>query len=274
MSFNTLFQPKLNPFRIFIYSHKEGSISLKTFTQEKIFSSKLSNLHSDLTYCNSYHNLLLSEGNDFWIINHSSFQIRHKKMPVQKKHHSMIFVPSKGPNTKEGKVFIIGGENKKSFYFDLKKNYFINWAETNEVHKKPALIQIGDYLYIIDSVKNNKLCFERTKLSDNNKKWELILPEYDPNIISNFPSQSFATSIDTNGRIIFLGGDNVNMEKNNTYVYDIKENRIFLSDKGTNDCMSFNDKTFYLFDNQYSVALPEDLDEIREIAIVDKKNNP
>ena len=268
MNFSRLLQPKLNPFRLFIYSQKEGSIILKTFPPNKISSYKLSNLKSEPTYCNSYQGLFISQGNDFWIIDNSSFQIRYKRMPREKRNHSMIFIPC---NFQEGKIFIIGGGDKKTFYYDLKKNYFINWAETNELHYNPALVQIGDYLYIFDSVKNNKLIFERTKLTDNNKKWEIITPNYDQNILSNFPSQTFAASIDSNGRIIFLGGNNINMEQNNTYVYDIKENKIYLSEKGTNDNMNFNDKTFYLIDNQYSVALPEGLDEFREIAIVDKK---
>ena len=268
MNFSRLLQPKLNPFRLFIYSQKEGSIILKTFPPNKISSYKLSNLKSEPTYCNSYQGLFISQGNDFWIIDNSSFQIRYKRMPREKRNHSMIFIPC---NFQEGKIFIIGGEDKKTFYYDLKKNYFINWAETNELHNNPALVKVGDYLYIFDSVKNNKLIFERTKLTDNNKKWEIITPNYDQNILSNFPSQTFAASIDSNGRIIFLGGNNINMEQNNTYVYDIKENKIYLSEKGTNDNMNFNDKTFYLIDNQYSVALPEGLDEFREIAIVDKK---
>ena len=268
MNFSRLLQPKLNPFRLFIYSQKEGSIILKTFPPNKISSYKLSNLKSEPTYCNSYQGLFISQGNDFWIIDNSSFQIRYKKMPREKRNHSMIFIPC---NFQEGKIFIIGGGDKKTFYYDLKKNYFINWAETNELHNNPALVKVGDYLYIFDSVKNNKLIFERTKLTDNNKKWEIITPNYDQNILSNFPSQTFAASIDSNGRIIFLGGNNINMEQNNTYVYDIKENKIYLSEKGTNDNMNFNDKTFYLIDNQYSVALPEGLDEFREIAIVDKK---
>ena len=268
MNFSRLLQPKLNPFRLFIYSQKEGSIILKTFPPNKISSYKLSNLKSEPTYCNSYQGLFISQGNDFWIIDNSSFQIRYKRMPREKRNHSMIFIPC---NFQEGKIFIIGGGDKKTFYYDLKKNYFINWAETNELHNNPALVKVGDYLYIFDSVKNNKLIFERTKLTDNNKKWEIITPNYDQNILSNFPSQTFAASIDSNGRIIFLGGNNINMEQNNTYVYDIKENKIYLSEKGTNDNMNFNDKTFYLIDNQYSVALPEGLDEFREIAIVDKK---
>ena len=271
MKFSKLFQPKLNPLRFFIYSIKEGTITLKTFSSEKISSSKLSNLTTQFTYCNSYNDLFISEGNDFWIINHTSFQIRHKKMPIKKNNHSLKFVQPPNPSSGEGKIFIVGGENKKSFYFDLKKNYFINWAETNELHKNPSLIQTGDYLFIFERGKNNKLIIERTKLTDNKKHWEIIIPNYDENIIKNFPSGTFATSLDSNGRVIFIGGNNINMESNNSFIYDIKTNKIFLSEKGTNDNMNFIDKSFYFIDNQYNVALPEELEETREIAFVDKK---
>jgi len=195
MNFSKLLQPKLNPFRIFIYSQKEGTITLKTFFPEKMTSSKLSNLNPGFTYCNSYNDLFVSEGNDFWIINHTSFQIRYKKMPIKKNNHSLIFVPCPNCQSGEGKIFIVGGENKKSFYFDLKKNYFINWAETNELHRNPALIKIGDYLYIFDSGKNNKLIFERTKLNNDKKQWEKIIPNYDENIIKYFPSENFAEAL-------------------------------------------------------------------------------
>ena len=265
MNYTKLFLPKLNPFRLYIYSFKENSIILKTFSQDKLASTKLSNLNSSFAYCNSYNNLFISEGNDFWIINHSSFQIKYKKMPIQKKAQSLIFVKNG-----DGKIFVVGGGDKKSFYYDLKKNYFINWAETNMLHTNPALINIGDYLYILDSVKNNKLIFERTKLTDNKKQWEIIEPKYDENILKNFPNESFGVSLDSKGKIIFIGGNNINMENNATFAYDINENRISLSNQGTNDNMKFIDKTFYIFDNKYNVGLPEDLDEIKEIAFVDK----
>ena len=48
--------------------------------------------------------------------------------------------------TDSSKVFLIGGSDKKTFYYDLKKNYFLKWAETNEFHIKPALMKIDDYL--------------------------------------------------------------------------------------------------------------------------------
>ena len=59
----------------------------------------------------------------------------------------MIFIPPLNSQKENGKIFIVGGDDKKSIYYDLKKNYFLNWAPTNEIHIKPALIQIGEYLY-------------------------------------------------------------------------------------------------------------------------------
>ena len=188
-------------------------------------------------------------------------------MPIQKTGHSLSFIPNE-----DGKIFIVGGNDKKSFYYDLKKNYFLNWAETNFIHINPALINIGEYLYIIDTNKNNnnKIIFEMTKLNAKKKTWEIIEPKYDENIINNFINEFYGVSLDSKGNIIFIGGNNINMENNTTYVYNIDENRIHLSNQGTNDNMIFKERTFYFYDNNYNVALPENLDEIKEIAFVDK----
>ena len=269
MIFNKILQPKHNPFGLYIYSIKDNSIIYKSFSPEIISLSKLSNYKGEGTYCNSYNYLFISESNEFWVVNHSTFQIRYKKMPVKKNNHSIIYIPSSNPNVPEGKVYIVGGNDKKSFYYDLKKNYFLNWAPTNELHKKPAVLQIGDYLYLFDSIQIKDFCFERTNLLNNSPQWEKIIPKIEPNIIY-FPSQTFAASLDNNNKVVFLGGDNIDMANNNTFIYDIDENRIYLSEQGTNDNINFIDKTFYEIDNQYNVALPEGLDELKEVAIIDK----
>ena len=271
MSFTKLFQPKQNPFGLYIYTHKDSSLSLKLYSQEKLSESKLSNFKGDGAYCNSFTHLFISESKDFWIINHSTFQIRYKKMQIPKKNHSMIFIPPLNSDNGGGKIFIVGGADKKSIYYDLKKNYFLNWAPTNEIHIKPALIQIGEYLYLFNSVQNNQnFCFERTKLTDVKPHWEKIIPTIDQNILSNFPKNTFAVSLDDNNNIVFLGGDNINMPNNASYIYNLNQNKIYLSQNGTNDCMNFVDKTFYKINETY-IALPEDLGESKEIAIIDRK---
>ena len=60
-------------------------------------------------------------------------------MPSNKINHSILFLIANDINEW---VFILGGEDKKSFYYDLNKNYFINWGETHEIHLKPVLIKI------------------------------------------------------------------------------------------------------------------------------------
>ena len=266
MSFNKLLQPKINPFGIIIYSPKEGKVSLRQFSDKIISTYELYKYKGQGVYCNSFNELFISEGKDFWVINNTSFKIKKKTLPIEKRNHSMIFIPS---FSGLGKVFIIGGSDKKTFFYDLKKNYFINWAETNETHNKPCLIIIGDYLYIFDGLRQKRFCFERTNLSENEKKWEKIVPDFDENIISNFPNGSFAATLDSNGKVVFLGGENINLT-NNSYVYDPKENKIFLSENGTNDNMIFYDKNFYKSNNKYSIALPHNLKEVNEIAAIDK----
>ena len=267
MSFNRLLQPKINPFGLFIYSPKEGTVILKTFSDQIIYQNELNKYNDQGTYCNSFNDIFISEGKYFWIINNKTFTIRKKKAPIERKNHSMIFLSSL---TGKSNVFLVGGADKKTFYYDLNKNYFINWAETNELHNKPALIRIDDYLYLFDSLKLSNSCFERTKISDNEKKWEKIIPNFDRKITYNFPTKNFAAAIDSKGSVIFLGGDNISLENNKTYVYDPKNNRISLSLTGTNDSMDFYDKTFYKINNKYNVALPYDLNSIQEIALVDK----
>jgi hypothetical protein len=168
MSYNRLLQPKINPFGLIIYFPKEGTITLKTFSDQIISSAELYKYKEQGTYCNSFNELFISEGRDFWIINNTTFSIIKKKTPLDKKNHTMIFLSFLIGCSK---VFL-GGADKKSFYYDLKKNYFINWAEANEVHNKPSLIRICDYLYLFDNLKQSKSCFETTKLSDIDKKWK------------------------------------------------------------------------------------------------------
>ena len=265
-SYKKIIQPKSNPFGLLICSPKEKKISLKTYPEKIISLFELNKFNESSSYCNSLNDLYISEEKDFWSIDNNDFKIKKKNMPSNKRNHSMIFLIT---NDNNEWVFILGGEDKKSFYYDLNKNYFINWGETNEIHFKPALIKISEYLYILDSINLNNNCFERTKIVSPIRKWEKIIPNLDENIISNnFPSK-FGVSLDSNGNILFLGGDNIN-NVNKTYIYKPGNNTISLSQNGTNDNMIFDDKTFYKINDKYNIALPHDLINSKEISIVDK----
>ena len=45
---------------------------------------------------------------------------------------------------------------KNGFYYDLNKNYSIDWGNTFDIYKNQALIQLGEYLYIFDTINNKK----------------------------------------------------------------------------------------------------------------------
>ena len=269
-AFKKIIQPKANPFSLYVFSPKDKTIIIKSFPERIISLFELKKFNEGSAYCNSYNDLYISGGNnnnkDFWIINNNSFDIKKKNMPMNKKNHSMIYLKT---NEKEEWVFIVGGTDKKTFYYDLKKNFFMNWGDVHETHIRPSLIQIGEYLYIIDSIDLGKISFERTKLISPNKRWEKVTPRIDSEISGDFPS-NFGISFDSTGKILLLGGENLSV--NNTYIYEPGSNTIVLSQNGTNDSTFLNDKTFYKVSKRYSIALPKNLYEEKEICAADKED--
>jgi hypothetical protein len=119
--YKKIIHPKENPFGLFIYSTNGGILNIHNFPEKTINLFELNKINEGSAYCNSNENLYLSGGNDndnknFWIINSNDFNIKKKNIPFGKQNHSMIYLNF---NENEEWVFIIGGNTKKSFYFDL-----------------------------------------------------------------------------------------------------------------------------------------------------------
>ena len=270
--YTKILQPKTNPFGLFVYSSKNSTLSMKSFPEKTINLFELDKINEGSAFCNSIDDLFISgsKGNDnksFWIINNKDFNIKKKNMPFSKQNHSMIYLNF---NENEAWIFIVGGDDKKTFYYDLNKNYFINWGDTINKYSNPALMQIGEYLYIFDSINNKKNYFERTKLINPTRKWEKVIPSIDKRLVPNFPSE-FGLSNDINGNILFIGGNNIT-NSNNTYIYNPIKNEITLSQNGTNDKMIFSNKIFYKLNNKYNIAFPKNVEEKKEICLVDKED--
>ena len=113
----------------------------------------------------------------------------------------MIFIQ---PN----KVFVVGGNDTKTFYFDTIKKEIINAADLNIIRIETALKIIGNILFCFDNVNkanNDQLSFERINIDNPKAEWELVYP-----IIKGdkFQQKLFAVSKDINEEnIIFLGGN-------------------------------------------------------------------
>ena len=268
--YTKILKPKTNPFGLFVYSSKNSTLSLKSFPEKTVNLFELDKINEGSAYCNSEDDLYISgskenDNKSFWIINNKDFNIKKKNMPFSKQNHSMIYLNF---NENEEWIFIIGGDDKKTFYYDLNKNYFINWGDTINKYSNPALMKIGEYLYIFDSINNKKNYFERTKLINPTRKWEKVIPSIDKRLVPKFPSE-FGLSNDINGNILFIGGNNIT-NSNNTYIYNPIKNEITLSQNGTNDNMIFSDKIFYKLNNKYNIAFPKNVEEKKEICLVDK----
>ena len=78
-------------------------------------------------------------------------------------------------------VFIVGGQTKDTFYYDLNGNKFCGWGKLNKNRIEPALILVNNYLYCFDNTNSNngineKFTFERSDIYSENHTWEICEP--------------------------------------------------------------------------------------------------
>ena len=269
--FSKILQPKLKPFEIIVFNPKDSSINVKKFSDTVLKEYELDKINENSAYCNSTKDLYISGGikNDdlsyFWIINNEFFSIKKIKMKIEKLNHSMIYIN----HNNDEFIFIAGGYDLKTFYYDIKFNSFVNWGNMNYSHICPALIYINDYLYCFDTSPKKGIIFERTNLNQSNLKWEKIKPDFKNGKASYFTNFGFAANYCRDGKIMICGGDSVNI---NTYLYDLEKNLMSENDKCEDILFAFNEKNFYRIDINNSIALPYSLDEEKEILHINNFN--
>ena len=145
-----------------------------------ITSLGLNNYSSSSSYCNGNNHLYISGGetpdnqiiDKFFDIDLNNNNIEGPYTISPKKNHSMIFIQ---PN----KVFVVGGNDIKTFYFVFVLKEIINTADLKIIRTEPALQIIGNILYCFDNVnKANdvQLSFERINIDDPEAEWELVYP--------------------------------------------------------------------------------------------------
>ena len=148
-------RPFNNPFEVEVFDKNNNTLNRLDLSLENIKETKIENYSPLSSYCNGNNHLYISGGinkdnailNDFWDIDLNNKII--EKIPEgisPKKNHSMIFIPEKY-------VFIVGGNDKKTFYYDIEKKEIINWADLNHERVEPALIVIRDELYCFELLK-------------------------------------------------------------------------------------------------------------------------
>ena len=254
-------KPFNNPFEIFIFDKITKILTIQTTKKDVIKSLGLNNYDSSSSYCNGNNHLYISGGetsdnkiiDKFFDIDLNINKIEGPYTISPKKNHSMIYIH---PN----KVFIVGGNDKKTFYFDTIKKEVINRADLNIMRTEPALQIIGNTLYCFDNVNkanNEQLSFEKINIDDPEAEWELIYPLIKGD---KFPQKFFAVSKDNKEEnIIFLGGnmDDTNDSNNlKNFKYNIESNIIEETSIPFKE-FNYKEKTFLPFIKNVDYLLPD-----------------
>ena len=258
---NLVGKPFNNPFEVFIFNRNTKLLNIQTFDNRQIQSLGLNHYGPSSAYCNGNNHLYISGGetnkneiNDqFFDINLTNNNIEGPYNISPKKNHSMIFI---SPD----KVFVVGGNDKKVFYFDTKEKQFIDLNDLNIIRTEPALQIIGNILYCFDNVNkadNEQLSFEKIDINNPYAEWELIYPIINT---EKFPQKFFAVSKDNAGEnIIFLGGnmdDNIDSKDLKNYRYNIESNSIEETNIPFLD-FNYKEKTFLTYNKNVEYLLPD-----------------
>ena len=267
-TFETILQPKINPFELIEYNPIKSRINIIQCPQNIYNYCSLNKFTKESAFCNSSNSLYMSGGeisgkaiDNFWIINKNTYKITKKSMPIYKKYHSMLYIP-------DNFIFIAGGDTLNTIIYDIENQEFIKWANMNKKHFQPGLFIYGDYIFAFSALKDKNESynyFEKTNLTSKTPKWEKVYPQYDNSLVI-FNNHFFGISKCSDGNILIVGGE----KKTPNYLYNPIDNKIFLS-TGKNTNIPFWDKSFYKISKIYNVSIPLDFSTNYQLTFIDKE---
>ena len=269
--YTQIIQPKLNPFGLIVFFPKYNKIQFEEYPSDYLEKKGLKyiNNNNKLIYCNSPNELFLSlaeNSNVLWIIRNKNYGIIKKTIPFEKNNYSMIYVPNFGEN---GSIFFIGGDNCRTFLYDIKSQIFENWGNMPNSHFEPASYVYGDYLYCFNSLNESNTYFQKTFLGSNTRRmWEKVYPRFKEVEPKEFYNNNYAVSKSTEGTILFVGGNNAN---ENTFIFNPLNNTM-IKTNGENVKMDFVDKKFYSLNKLIDIAIPSNFERNHELALLNKYN--
>ena len=267
-------KPLANPFEVYIFEIRKKIISKIKYSKEKERNYGLNKYGINSAYCNGFNQLFISGGvdpysneilNDFLIIDLMNKTFKRKlNMPKPKKNHSMIY--------SQNKVYIIGGNDESTMYYDINHNEMIEWSTLKIKKFEPSLIRYNNYLFCIDSSNkySNEYNFEKINLlSEDNPEWELVKPQISPDILNlDFTQKFFGLLEDKNENIIFIGGiydnnieDNIGFNNYFNLQYNVEDNSIERKDMNLkiNDYkeITLKEKSFLSMDENTYIIFPD-----------------
>ena len=237
------------------------------YSNEKYKELRKFNLFSAI--CNGKNNLYISGGenngseclSDFYEINlanvnKENIQMRKLTNLIEgRTWHSMIYIPNKY-------IFIVGGiGNKNVELYDIENNIIQKDSELNEERSECSLCMVNDiYLYAFCGFlihQNFTNSIERCNLRKQIRKWEMVNYKLENNVIFN---PSFFGVGYYKDKILLLGGNENNEEKNDNYIISIgiNGNEDSIEDFSSNEQFInvYREKFFIPFNNDYSLIIP------------------
>ena len=262
-------RPIANPFEIYVFDIKKKLIKRLKYAIEKIKILELDKYGINSSFCNGMNHLFISGGtnpvtndaiNLFWDLDIENSVLKKKiRMPIPKQNHNMIYF--------QENVYIIGGDDEKTMFYDVKNMVIGDWPSLNQKKFKPSLIIYNDLLFCIDSSQKflPEYNIEKIEMVKTDSEWEIVKPKINNDISKFIFSQKFfGLIVDKNENIIFLGGifDNDNLDDDLILQYNVKKNLIEKGEKlnlvGINDIKNLilDEKSFLKIDENTSVIFP------------------
>ena len=246
---------------LYVYYPEKGVMDIEEYHKKIYKEYSLFKINKQISFCNSHNYLFLSGGednneiiNDFWIIDNNQYSIKYLSMPSPKSNHSMI-------NLNDEYILILGGNDTKTYLFNIEKNEFIFFENTNNTHLNPYIILFNNYIYCF-SEQSEIIIAEKKLFSLDKNSWENInlslLDSEKDNEISK--------------------GDTLLIILDNKKYYEFSPEKNTIKQVGLDDDenyevnVSSNDKNFYKLNKYYSTCIPKNFNEEKKLYVINKKS--
>jgi len=251
-------KPIFNQYKYYQYNKYLKELKIIKYNKDNINKSGINCFSTLDSYCNAINFLYIYQNNiknkdydNFFKINlvENKIKLISSKFP-KRILYSMIFIPKYyifiigGKNTKEVLIYNIQNENNKKYPYLLPYELI-----------EPSLIFINNkYLYI----------FENSTLEFHILRSDLInISPFEDIKLSNSKhipmNQKFFGVVKNNNTILFLGGQMINLNKeniNSCYEFDYNSNKLFLSKRGFKS-FDFMEKAFIPVSSELYLQLVE-----------------
>lgn len=242
------------------------------FSEESEKAAEIEYYSKTSAYCNGQDKMYISGGEmsgstlkHFWIVDlkeaDNNLMKCDQDLLAPKSRHSMIYIPNKY-------VFIIGGNDLKTFYYSISEDIFKPSADLHETRKEPSLCLVDNLiLYVFSNGKtaNSEVTFERMNLKQE-KEWTIVKPIIKSNIM--FEQKLFGvTYTQGSNKVLFLGGISIADEQKYCFEYNPTTNEITESTVEFTP-INFANKTFLPLNGKNSFNFPNFSDMLMSTNVV------